>query len=429
MRILAITNLYPRPKRPLIAAFNRQQLRALAQNHEVRVVAPVGWPNAIPELLKHGRSPSQYVNDDGILVAHPTFYYPPRIWRGRHGRLLTWSIRHAVGQALREFRPDVLLGCFAYPDGWAAVRLARQVGLPVAIKVHGSDVRVLEHQRSTRPRLIEALRAADRVVAVSGDLAKQVANLGAAQTKVRVVHNGVDGERFSRGDQGAARERLGLPRGEKAVVFVGHLLLSKGAGVLIEACRLLRGGEAARQRDRDWSKAGADATNRFICYLIGSGGHERKLRSMIASYGLNERVRLVGSCPHDQLPDWFRASDVVALPSFSEGIPNVLREALACGRPFVATRVGGIPEIAHPSFSRLVEPGDAAGLADALAAMLAEPPVVDAALVARCNMTWRESAEQLAEVLAAAVRSRGRDSKVGGEGAEVAPALVAGHGN
>jgi glycosyltransferase involved in cell wall biosynthesis len=94
---------------------------------------------------------------------------------------------------------------------------------------------------------------------------------------------------------------------------------------------------------------------------------------------------------------------VVALPSYSEGIPNVLREALLCGRPFVATRVGGIPEIAHPSYSRLVEPGDAVGLAEALQAMLAEPPAVEEALVRPRCISWQESARRLAQCLQEAV--------------------------
>lgn len=399
MRILALTNLYPRPGWPLIASFNRQQLAALAARHEVRVIAPVAWRSAMNDLLKHGRCPPHYINDDGVAVSHPTFYYPPGFWRGQHGRFLAWSIRDCVKQAIQQFKPDALLGCFAYPDGWAAVRLARQAGVPVVLKAHGSDIHVLERHRSTRPRLVEALRGADRVVTVSGDLAEQVVRLGAQRNKVRVVHNGVDGDLFSPGDQAAARHRLHVPHNEQAILFVGHLLQNKGAGVLIDACRLLRDGEGSSGRQGD--------RNRFTCYLVGSGGDESKLRSLVGRYGLEECVKFVGPRPHGELPDWYRASDVVALPSFSEGIPNVLREALACGRPFVATRVGGVPEIAHPSVSRLIEPGDAAALANALAEILAAPPRVDSALVHGCNPTWHESAERLADVLGEAIEDSG----------------------
>jgi glycosyltransferase involved in cell wall biosynthesis len=87
-------------------------------------------------------------------------------------------------------------------------------------------------------------------------------------------------------------------------------------------------------------------------------------------------VVLVGPKPQAELPDWYRAADVVTLPSFSEGIPNVLREAIACGVPFVATNVGGIPELVRGPAARLVPPADPAALADGLRATLADPPTV-----------------------------------------------------
>ena len=77
-------------------------------------------------------------------------------------------------------------------------------------------------------------------------------------------------------------------------------------------------------------------------------------------------MRFLGSLPQSQLPHWYRAADVFVLPSRSEGVPNVLLEASACGVPWVASRVGGIPEIAHLAMSRLVAPGEAAALADAM---------------------------------------------------------------
>src|SRR5205823_4684896 len=91
--------------------------------------------------------------------------------------------------------------------------------------------------------------------------------------------------------------------------------------------------------------------------------------------------------------------DVVVLPSYSEGIPNVLREGLACGRPFVATNLGGIAELADPSWSRLIAPGDPIALADALEEMMDNPLGVDPQLVQRKVMSWEESAGQLVRLL------------------------------
>ena len=83
--------------------------------------------------------------------------------------------------------------------------------------------------------------------------------------------------------------------------------------------------------------------------------------------GLSTYVTFVGPKTHDELPDWYRAADLTVLPSRSEGLPNVLRESLACGTPFVASDVGGIREIADRSSSLLVSSEDPASLADAIA--------------------------------------------------------------
>ena len=388
MRILAITNLYPRPGHELLAPFNRQQFRALAQHHAVRVIAPVPWHQALKDKFQHRSAPGHYVNADGIEVDHPTYYHPPRVMHAQMGQFYYGSIRPCVRRALAKFQPDVLLSCWTHPDGWAAARLARELGLPVVLKAIGSDLLVITREARRRARVAEALRQSAAVVTVCQDLAGQAVRLGAERGSVHVVPEGLDRELFMPGDREAARARLGLPRRGRMALFVGNLLFSKGVGVLVEACRGLRDGG-------------------FSCYLIGGGRDEGKLRSLIARYGLGDCVKLVGPCAHEKLPDWYRACDVVALPSFSEGIPNVLREAISCGRPFVATEVGGIPEIAHPSYSRLVSPGDAAALAEALVAMLAEPPTVDEQLVRRLNPSWQESAEQLAEVLADAVEGSG----------------------
>jgi glycosyltransferase involved in cell wall biosynthesis len=248
--------------------------------------------------------------------------------------------------------------------------------------VHGSDVLVAGKNKWRRRRIAEALRECDGVVAVGRDLAEHVVRLGVKPDRVHVVYNGVDRELFCEGDRSQARAALGLAEDKRMVLFVGNLLLSKGAGILIEACRRLRG-------------HGVD----FHCWLVGQGRDERTLRALVARHGLRDQVRFAGPYPHAQLPLWYRASDVVALPSFSEGVPNVLREALACGRPFVATRVGGVPEVAPAAFSRLVAPGEPGALADALEEVLRAPRAPEFQHALPAPMTWEESARQLAERL------------------------------
>ncbi len=356
MRILTLTNLYPNPFQPDRATFNRQQVRALAARHAVEVIAPILWTD---ERLarRNGQArlpPDRRVVCDGLAVSHPRYLYTPKVLRSWYGRFFCASVRHAFRRALAEFRPDLVFAPWAYPDGWAAVKLGHRAHLPVVIKLHGSDVLSLDIHPSRQRQTIEALRRADGIVAVSQDLARRAVSLGAAPTRVRVVYDGVDVNLFHGGPREEARARLGLDPAEPIVLYIGNLVPVKGLAVLIDACARL-----------------AEEKVRFTCYLIGEGPLRGELEQEIALRGLAERMRFVGAKPHEQLPDWYRATDVLVLPTYSEGVPIVLLEAAACGTPFVASRVGGIPEIAHLGVSQLVSPGDAASLARAIAAQLA----------------------------------------------------------
>jgi glycosyltransferase involved in cell wall biosynthesis len=255
-----------------------------------------------------------------------------------------------------EFRPDFIYAPWAYPDGWAATELGRRAGLPVVIKVHGSDLLLLGQHRGRRGPTAEALRRADAVIAVSRDLADKAVELGADRGRVHVIYDGIELERFRPKPRAEARARLGIEDETPVILSVGNLVPVKGQDRLIEACARL-----------------ADRGVRFIAYLIGGGPLHSKLRRHAEALGLGSKFRLMGALPHDQLPDWYCAADVFALPSHSEGVPNVILEAVACGTPFVASRVGGIPEIAHIGPSRIVRPDDADELAEALGEMLATP--------------------------------------------------------
>jgi glycosyltransferase involved in cell wall biosynthesis len=111
-------------------------------------------------------------------------------------------------------------------------------------------------------------------------------------------------------------------------------------------------------------------------------------------------VNFAGSCKHDRVPLWVNASDTVCLASANEGLPNVLVEALACGRPVVATKVGGIPELVSSNdYGRLVEAGDCQAMAQALNDVLGRP--WDSHALTQCPqvISWEESATQLLDSL------------------------------
>src|SRR5438046_2894925 len=132
MRILAVTNLYPNPLQPNRATFNDQQFRSIAAQCPLAVVSPIAWTDELRARLKQTRAlqSRHRVVANGVTVDHPRYVFPPKCFRDWYGHFFQASVKATFLRVLRDFRPDVVLASWAYPDGWAAVRLARQAGLP-----------------------------------------------------------------------------------------------------------------------------------------------------------------------------------------------------------------------------------------------------------------------------------------------------------
>jgi glycosyltransferase involved in cell wall biosynthesis len=358
MKVLALTNLYPNPWQPHRAPYNRHQFRMLGALHALQVIAPIAWTDEwsaarrhLPSL-PHGRR----VTHDGLIVDHPRYWYTPKFFRGWYGEFFLESIRSCFRRALSQFQPDVIFAPWAYPDGYAAAQLAREAGLPVVIQVHGSDIRLLKQFPSRAGGTRTAVRNAHGVIAVSRDLAAGVVALGAKQERVRVIIDGVERSQFTPGCQRDAQARLGFSPGKRHLLFVGNLAPVKGVDVLLTACAQLQA-----------------FIGSWHLHIVGDGPLCPALRRQCYALGIHDRVTLHGALPHAELPDWFRAADLFVLASRSEGVPNVLLESMACGLPFVATSVGGIPEIAELGSCRLVPPDDPRGLTDAIVQQLVQP--------------------------------------------------------
>lgn len=357
MRILCFTNLFPNRVRPNKGLFNWRSFRHLQKHAELRVISPVPWVDELVGRRQGKASPisSQWIDCNGVSAMYPRFYYTPGFLRNGHGRFMQASVQASFRRAVQEFRPDIVFACWAYPDGWAATRFAREFQLPVALKVHGSDLLCLDETPSKRPGTVQALQAASAVVAVSSDLGRRAVDLGAARDRVHVVYTGTDTDLFSRGSRALARRELGLPEAGFRLLLVGNLLPVKSIDTFIEACRELTG------RGLEFS---AD--------IVGEGPLCGRLQQQIHELGLTGIVQLRGAKPQQDLPNWYRAADAVVLSSRSEGVPNVLMEAAACGTPFVATAVGGVTEIQHLSPIPLVPPGNPPALAAAIASTLSD---------------------------------------------------------
>lgn len=356
MRFLFFSSIFPRPYAPVRGIYCQHLCRTLAEEDEVSVISPRPWPEVLKEpridALRDGNGAFLI---QGLPTTYPTYIYPPKMMRTAYGRFMWMSVRRCVRRHIRAWSPDCVFSFWAHPDGEVAVRAARWAGIPSVVIVGGSDVLLLTRERRRRACVTRALAGADAVIAVSQHLRRRLIEIGIEPSRVHVVHTGVDARLFQPGRRADARDKLGIPRDRPVLLYVGNLVRLKGLDVLMSALALLK----------------QDAVP-LEAYIVGAGPERKVLGTQAASLGITDRVHFVGSVPQEQLPDWFRAADMSVLPSRSEGIPNVLRESLACGTPFVATRVGGIPEISTSPDNRLVEPDDVPGLAAAIRKTISE---------------------------------------------------------
>jgi glycosyltransferase involved in cell wall biosynthesis len=232
------------------------------------------------------------------------------------------------------------------------------------------------------------LRSTGAVGVVAEALRRTLDGMGAGVVPCTVLPNGVDLERFAPGSARDARRALGIAEDARLILYVGRLVDGKGLDTLLEAFGTLR-----------------TAVPRALLALVGSGPLQARLERRVLADGMARSVRLPGEAPHHAIPQWMRAADVVVLPSEAEGMPNVVREALACGRPVVATPVGDVPRLLGVDAGLLVPPTNPAALADALATVLVrrwDPARIRAHV---SDMTWERNADATARFLASVVEA------------------------
>ncbi len=350
MKLLLITSTFPTPNAPRQGVFNGLLVDALRTVHSVRVIAPIPWTAKT--------SVSRKVSTDPHAL-HPTFYYPPRIARWSYGFWYWKSIQRSFRTLTKDYTPDVILGYWAHPDGDAAIRAARSLGVPAVVMVGGSDVRILARSGMRRRAIQAVLQNANRVIAFSQDLACHVSELGVPSDRIDVVYRGVDRSIFRDGDRLQARLALQVEPESIVLVWVGRLVDVKNPSMAIRAVV-------------NW-KQHYGACIRLV--IIGDGPLKPGLERLASQLGVCQSCSFLGSIPHADIAKWFLAANLTILTSHSEGVPNVLLESVACGTSFVATDVGGVREIADDYADRLVPAGDDLALQEAVIAKLSDPTV------------------------------------------------------
>jgi teichuronic acid biosynthesis glycosyltransferase TuaC len=355
-RIVVYSSLFPNAAQPNAGLFIRERMFRVGRRLPLVVVSPKPWfpgQALIRRFRPHYRPlPAKREVQDGVTVLFPRFLALPGVLRGLDGLFMALGSFLTLRRLKRQGY-NLIDAHFAYPDGHAAVRLGRWLGLPVTVTLRGTEV---PHSRNPalRPKLQAVFREAAKVIAVSDSLRRLALSLGLPADKAVVVGNGVDTDKFQPVDRQAARRRFGLPAEAKCLVTVGALVERKGFHRVIDCLPALL------------------AHHPELHYLIVGGASPEgdlsaELRAQVARLGLDDRVHFLGPVPPEGLKWPLSAADVFVLATRNEGWANVILEAMACGLPVVATDVGGNREVvAHDTLGRIVPFGDQAGLTRAL---------------------------------------------------------------
>lgn len=307
--LLIISNLYPLPWEPNRATFNKQQFNLLKEKMNVHILVPVAWPEYFKNLNNLTKSES---------VTYFPYFYTPKFGRQHYSKMMEWSLMTFTRNAIKEFKPDAILSSWAFPEGVAGEKIARKMNIPFFLKVHGTDINGHGQIPSRAKQITQAANKSNGIIAVSQALKNTMIEMGIEKDKINVIYNGVNKEKFNY-DRNVKRD--------KTILFVGNLKKEKGVMELMESFYNLSLEEEIKLQ------------------IAGNGPMLNEMKKYAKSHLIDKKVEFLGTVDHEKLPTLMKKAHCLALPSYSEGVPNVVLEAMSCGTPVVSTMVGGIPEV------------------------------------------------------------------------------------
>ncbi|KML11022.1 glycosyl transferase family 1 [Bacillus safensis] len=351
MKVLWLTSVYPSEKHPSEGVFHETQVQELLkQGIEVTVICPNPVNPPVLRMLKASYRqkrdlPEQEVRN-GVTVYRPPYpALPGQLKWAQPSKRIAASVLRAMQR--HQLSPDFIHAHFAMPSGGAAAVIQKETKIPYLLTLHGSDVNVYPgFSKGAQAAFETAVKQASAVLTVSEELAKKTNEM--TKVEATCLPLGIPLQSFSitGEDQEGIRKHLGLPLQDKLVVFVGRLVKEKGLLELADAVSSMDGVKAV---------------------FVGKGPLAKELSERAGA-----SIILPGQVPNEQVREYLMAADLFTLPSYSEGMPTVVLEALALKVPVIATRVGGLPSLFSTYQHLLVEPRSTRQLKEAIHACLYE---------------------------------------------------------
>lgn len=350
IKVLAFSYLFPNKYQPFYGIFVLNRLKAVKKYCTVQVIAPVPWFPFMAIFNRFRDYPKipRKETIEGIDVLHPRFFIIPRYLKWIDGISYLFSTILFMLRLKKDYNFDLIDVHWIYPDILAAYIYAKIYKKKLLVTIRGKRA-VYFGEKSLRKKIIDfLLKKVDYIITLSKELKDIVIDIGAQATKVKVILNGVDIDRFKPIKRDECRKRLGLPLDKKILLSVGSLIITKGFHRIIEVLP-----EISKRYEPDF-------------YIIGDAGpagdFRKEIEDKIRELNL-KNVFLLGSKSNEELVYWYNACDIFCLATSAEGSPNVVMEALACGTPVLVSAVGGIPDIVKENFlGFLIDPDSSTDL-------------------------------------------------------------------
>ncbi|AKB58118.1 glycosyltransferase [Methanosarcina barkeri] len=344
--LLIICNTFPDKDNTFVAGiFVKEQVKHLKKYFEnIYVISPVAYGM---EYLR--KTHLEKYTFDNVHVYFPKYFNLPFFYF--HFRDFWVNLEYSCIYDLikrENLQFDLVHAHYTWPSGAVAIELKKKFRVPVVITEH-THITLYKELKKKNKQYINTWKQCDAIIRVNKKDIPLIVDQGEVPAqKIFHVVNGFDPLKFKYITKDDARHKLGLKNDLKIVYNVGRLYEEKGQNYLIDAIN-----EVVKTR-KD-----------VLCIIGGSGPLRDKLQNQINDLNLQNHVLLIGFVPDELLSFWMYACDVFVLPSLSEGNPTVMFECLGCGKPFVGTKVGGVPEIIiSDDYGLVVEPKNSKDLAN-----------------------------------------------------------------
>jgi len=368
--LLIITNLYPLPWEPNRATFNRQQFSLLDDEYDKSVLIPV----AFSEWFKHRKTFTQSEN-----LRYVPYFYTPKIGRRFYSIFLFLSIMLHSGLWIKRKKARIMLASWAFPDAVATQWISRLFNAKFFFKVHGTDINEFTKVKSRASQIKSAAQKAIGVISVSQALKNEMVNIGIPAEKIEVIYNGVNHDKF-----GAKKAELKAENQHgEYVLYIGNLKKTKGIFELLNGFAQIK-----------------DKYPALNLLYAGPGALKNELLECAKSLNIESNIKLLGGVNHDELPSLIHHAKLLALPSYNEGVPNVVLESMACGTPVLATSVGGIPEVINTqTCGVIIPPKNENAVAEGLVTLLSKEWNPEQIQAHSQQFSWKKNKSQLINVL------------------------------